>query len=263
MSLLRSASKTLFSAADFLGPAPKGPRILIYHQVGSDLGRQMEVEVDVFERQLDWLAATHEIVDLDTAVDRWAEADSDRLVVLTFDDGYADTFETAFPLLTERSAPFTLYLATESIESGVSLGPAEGAEPITWSMVGEMLQSGLVTVGAHTHTHRDLRSATKDQVEEEIATSNRLIEDRLGVEPRHFAYPWGYASPDAEQIIGEVYRTAVLGGSPRPPEHPSLTRLHRYPVQSSDRVGFFKARIRGGLRMEERVRRLIKGYDGP
>jgi len=261
--VLRAAAKSLFAAADLFLPTPKGPRILIYHQVGSGLGRQMEVSVDDFYLQLNWLAENRRVVDLESAVDRWQEPGSGQLVVLTFDDGYRDTFTTAFPRLRELAMPFSIYLATRSIETGTSLGPASGAEPLSWSQVEEMMESGLMTLGAHTHTHRDLRHAGSKEVEEELSTSNELITRRIGVEPRHFAYPWGYWSAVAESLLREGYSTAVLGGSSRPERRPSPYRLHRYPVQLSDGLGFFRARLRGGFQLEEWTRRKLREYHGP
>ena len=263
MTLLRTAAKALFAAADLLIPTPSGPRILVYHQIGADLGRQMEVKVDDFDQQLDWLAENREVIDLASAVGRWEELNSDRLVVLTFDDGYRDTFTTAFPRLSDFGMPFTIFLATHSIETGKSLGPASGAEPLSWSEVEKMLESGLVTVGAHTHTHRDLRHVTPSDVEREISLSNDIITDRLGIVPLHFAYPWGYWSEVADPVVKEIYETAVLGGSPHPHPAPLAHRLHRYPIQLGDGVAFFKPRLSGGLLLEESVRRRIRGYDGP
>ncbi len=253
----------VFATADLLFPRPKGPRVLIYHQVEAGLGRQMEVTLEDFVRQMDWLAASRSVVDMDTALAGWDRPGSENLVVLTFDDGYLDTYERAFPILVEHGFPFVLYLATESVETGRSLGPDTGAEPLSWDHVGEMLRGGLMSVGAHTHTHLDLRNATRSQVEHEISTSDTLIRDRLGVDPSHFAYPWGYWSEMADGVIREHYRTAVLAGTPRPAAHPDPYLIHRYPIQLSDSFTFFRPRLRGGLRLEEAVRRRIGEYDGP
>ena len=263
MALARTAAKIAFTAADYLMRRPRGPRVLIYHQVGSGLGRQMEVTTEDFARQLDWLGDNREIVSFDEAIARWEDPDADRLVALTFDDGYADTFTTAFPRLEERGAPFLIYLATESIETGVPLGPAGPADPLNWDQVVDMLGSGLVTIGVHTHRHSDLRHLPREAVEEELVTSDALIERRLGLHPLHFAYPWGYWSQSAADVVDARYDTAAIAGTPRPKAVLDRTRVHRYPVQLSDGFRFFPARLRGGLRAEEQVRRWVKGYSGP
>lgn len=108
MSVIRAAAKSLFAAADIVRRSPPGPRVLIYHQVGTNHGHQMEVTLDDFRRQIDWLHTEREVVDLDTARTRWREPASDRLTVLTFDDGYSDVFTAAFPILEDRGMPFVL-----------------------------------------------------------------------------------------------------------------------------------------------------------
>ena len=52
-----------------------------------------------------------------------------------------------------------------------------------------------MTVGAHTHSHVDLSHASEQVCQDEMARSKGLVEDRLGVACRHFAYPWAVGSP--------------------------------------------------------------------
>jgi peptidoglycan/xylan/chitin deacetylase (PgdA/CDA1 family) len=223
----------------------------------------MEVTTDTFQRQIAWIRANREIVGLETAMDRWGESGSERLTVLTFDDGYRDFYVNAFPTLRDHGIPFTLYLATQSIESGVSLGPAEGAEPISWGQLESIMDGGRVTIGAHTHSHRDLRSATTAEIADELGSSDEIISRRLGVEPRHFAYPWAYWSPTADPEVRGRYQSAVVGFNPRPTDDVDHWQLSRYPVQLSDEFWFFKRRLARGLRLEEAVRRRLRGYSGP
>jgi peptidoglycan/xylan/chitin deacetylase (PgdA/CDA1 family) len=261
MSLLRGTSKAVFAAGDRFVRSPAGPRILIYHQVGTSHGHQMEVTTEAFAEQLAWLASEREVVDLATALSRWDEPGSERLVVLTFDDGYRDVYTTAFPMLADRGMPFVLYISTGLV------GPADEVEtvedPLDWPDISEMVGSGLLTLGAHTHSHPDLRSLSSEAVAAELERSDQIIFEMLGSSPRHFAYPYGFWSTSADAPVRERYETAVLGGSPSPSPKPDHHLLHRYPVQLSDGFTWFKQRMAGGFRLEEAVRKRIKGYDGP
>ena len=261
VSLVRQLGKAVFAASDVFLPAPLGPRILIYHQVGARLGRQMEVKTEDFIWQLDWLAQNREVVTLDEALQRWDEKDSESLVVLTFDDGYQDTYSRAFPLMKERGIPFTLYLATKDIETGAG---TPGAEPLTWTQVKKMIDTGLVTVGAHTHSHPDLRTLSSDEITGEIETSNHLIYSRLGSPPSHFAYPWGYWAPNGDEIVRRKYSSAVLGATTLAlRQKHSDYLIHRYPVQRDDGTHWFQRRLKKNFMLEESVRRLLRGYRGP
>lgn len=260
MTALRAAAKGTFAAADMLHRTPNGPRVLIYHQVGAGLGRQMEVSYDDFVWQLDWLADNRDVTSLGDAIARWDHDDAEQMVVITFDDGYQDTHRVAFPALAERKLPFTIYLCTSHMETREG---RPGAEPLRWDEVSQMMESGLVTLGSHTHTHPDLRTASADQVERELSTSDGLMISKLGVAPRHFAYPWGYWSEVADPYVRARYDSAALGSRHHAinPTDPHL--LHRVPVQLSDRRVWFKRRLAGGLLLEERVRRRLRGYTGP
>jgi len=263
MGIARSAAKLLFAGTDLLLESMAGPRILIYHQVGSGLGRQMEVTVPAFSSQMTWLAENRQVVSLERAIERWGADESDQLVALTFDDGFLDTYTTAYPMLSELGFPFTLYLTTDPIETGLPFSAVPGAEPLRWEQVSEMMGSGLLTVGSHTHTHPDLRDLTPDLVRSELEVSDRIIESRLGVKPAHFAYPYGFWARSADGLVRERYQSAVVGGTSRPDASPDRAAIHRYPVQLSDGFVFFKRRLKRGMRLEEAVRRQIKGYDGP
>jgi peptidoglycan/xylan/chitin deacetylase (PgdA/CDA1 family) len=255
MGLLRGAGKLTFAAGDVFLRRPTGPRILIYHRVGLDSASQIEVATEDFVWQLEWLLEHREIASLESALDRWNEPSSERLVVLSFDDGYADTYDTAFPLLKRHGLPFTLYLATAGVGE---------AGRLTWGQIEEMVASGLLTVGAHTHRHVDLRGVSEEQARDEMETSNGLIEQHAGVRPLHFAYPWGYWSARADGPARQLYESAMLGSAPAWGAVPHDRHMvYRYPVQLGDGRRWFPARLNGGLGFEESVRRRHRGYRGP
>ena len=257
----RRAGKLLFAGADLVRGVWPGPRILIYHRLAEGRGMEIELPPELFRRQLAWFLEHGEIVGLEAALTRRDRPGSERTFVLSFDDGYDDLFRVAFPALRERRLPFVLYLATEPVETGRPL--REGARPLSWDQVDEMLQSGLLTLGAHTHRHPDLRGTDRATVAEELDLSDTLIEQRTGIRPLHFAYPYGYWDPVAEEEVRSRYETAVLGAG-RPVVGPlDLHRIHRVPVQRSDGLFFFRRRMWGGLRLEEVVRAGLRGYRHP
>ncbi len=260
----RIALKAVAAAVDPLFISLHGPRILIYHQVGVNLGREMEVSTETFIKQLDWIQANGEVVDLETAIDRRGQPDADKLFVLTFDDGFEDVYHNAFPLMKERGIPFTLYLTSRPIDTGEPLDPRyPDARPLTWDQVNEMAATGLATIGAHTHTHLDLRTATADQIRDELDRSNMAIARSTGRAPRHFTYPRGWWSKVADPLVRERYETATVGSTSPVTAASDLATLGRLPVQSSDGVTWFTRRVTRGLQLESMIRRRLAGYSGP
>jgi peptidoglycan/xylan/chitin deacetylase (PgdA/CDA1 family) len=262
-SAVKKMAKVGFAAADIAQPKVRGPRILIYHQIGAELGREMEVSVETFQDQLDWLAENATVVSIDAALDHRGDRGSERMVVLSFDDGYQDLYVNAFPLLKERGWPFMLYVTTGPVETGEPVGGEGEAAPLSWAEVREMARSGLVTIGAHTHTHADLRALDAAQVIEELDRSNGLIVEHLGESPRHFAYPWGFWSALAEKQVAQCYETAALGSVASLTSSTHPYRLPRIPIQKSDGLFFFKQKVKSGMRAEEAFRRFVKGYYTP
>jgi len=102
-------------------------------------------------------------------------------------------FETIYWAL--RGMPLQLQLETRQAlgtrypESGTDAGPASA--PLSWDMLLEMRNSGLMTVGAHTVNHHALSKLTTDAARREVVQSCDVLAARTGETPRHFAYPYG------------------------------------------------------------------------
>jgi peptidoglycan/xylan/chitin deacetylase (PgdA/CDA1 family) len=225
--------------------------ILLYHRVVG-LGGEIDTPPALFERQLAALAAGERVLTLDQALDPAAGGG----VVVTVDDGYRDFHDTVLPLLVRYRVPALLYLAT-GLVAGEGTGP-DDPDALTWSQLAEALSTGLVGVGAHTHGHTDLSRATEQVCRDEMARSRELVEDRLGVACRHFAYPWAVASPTADRVARELFDTAALDAwrSNRAGAFDPW-RLGRTPVLASDGMAFFRAKVKGRLDGEALAYRLL------
>jgi peptidoglycan/xylan/chitin deacetylase (PgdA/CDA1 family) len=68
---------------------------------------------------------------------------------------------------------------------------AELYEPLHWHETAEMVASGLVSIGSHTHTHVIMSRCAPDRAAEELRQSRKIIEDRLGRPCTLFCYPNG------------------------------------------------------------------------
>jgi peptidoglycan/xylan/chitin deacetylase (PgdA/CDA1 family) len=223
----------------------RGATVLIYHRVGGGSPDERDLSPEDFARQLDVLSR-HDVVSLDTAVDRLAAGDDAPTVVLTFDDGFGDVYRHAWPLLSQRRVPFTLYLATAFVGGTMHWdgSTAKAAGPaLDWAQVEEMHRSGLCTVGNHTHRHVLPGRLSVD----ELDACSTAIEARLGERPAHFAYPWGLPVPRMDTALGARFRTAATGQLGRNLPGTDLLRLRRVPVRRTDPPDFFRAKLTGRL----------------
>jgi len=222
---------------------PRGATFLIYHRVGGGSRDERDLVPDGFTRQLDVLAE-HDVCSIDQALDRLDAGDETPSVVLTFDDGFGDIYEHAWPLLRDRRIPFTLYLATAYIGGRMhwegSTASSDGAA-LTWNEVREMVGTGLCTLGNHTHRHVRPERLTTAELDE----CSAAIERETGLVPLHFAYPWGVPVEGLKTQLARRFRSAVTGelGRNRPVQDRML--LQRLPVRRTDPLPFFSAKLRG------------------
>lgn len=231
-----------------------GVTMLMYHRVGGGTPSEIDLPMSMFIRQLEYVRRRFRIVSLDT-VERLIRTGSSvqtDLLVLTFDDGYEEMYSTVLPVLLRYRIPAILYLPTAYIgkRREIDWGHHQRMEarhrpdPMTWTQVRALLQSGLITIGAHTHTHADLSVAPLEKIRDEFECSNALFRQHLGIEVRHFAYPFSRTSPAAQALVPNYYHTAVVGGSVKNPfPELNLYALQRVPVSQSDGFWLFRLRL--------------------
>jgi peptidoglycan/xylan/chitin deacetylase (PgdA/CDA1 family) len=255
----RGLVKATAAAADLLRPRADGLVVLIYHRVGQRTSTQIDLPLSLFTEQMAFLASHTTLTTLDEALRRVADPDAkDPLVAVTFDDGTADFADVALPVLVKFGVPVTLYVATAFLDDGRPF--PNGGVPLSWPALLDALTTGLVDVGSHTHTHALLDRLAPAAVGEELTTSTRRITDELGVAVRHFAYPKAVPpSHAAEPVVRAHFASAALAG----------TRVNRYgatdpyrvarsPIQTSDGMRWFQAKVRGGMALEDALRRAMQ-----
>lgn len=252
--------KGIVKTASAALPAPSGTVVLIYHRVGVDAGArggEMTLPVGLFDEQMAAVAelGAGTLDDLSAAAANGARPADWPAVVVTFDDGTADILDLALPVLERHRVPALVYLATDFVESGRSF-PEYGA-PLSWSAVRDLVSSRLVTVGSHTHTHALLDRVPSAVAADELDRSIELIEDRVGATPRHFAYPKALlGSPTARVEVAARFITAAIAGTrPNRPSSFDPQRVLRSPIQHSDGIRYFEAKLAGRMRLEDDLRR--------
>ena len=160
-------------------------------------------------------------------------------VVLTFDDGYANVYDLAWPNLLRYGFTATLFLVTQHVGGWNDWEPPPaglGARPmLSWQQVAELSATGM-EIAAHTQTHRNLLELSAADAAGEIVASRTDIESHLQQSVESFAYPFGRNSAAVEEIVRREFRaacTTVL----RRARHDVLTRLPRidaYYLRSPD-----------------------------
>jgi peptidoglycan/xylan/chitin deacetylase (PgdA/CDA1 family) len=258
----QQAVKGASAVADRLHTQHDGVVILIYHRVGRRTSLEVDLPTSLFDEQMAMLAETGRVTTLENAL-QWltnTTMDAAPPIVVTFDDGTQDLAEIAMPILERYAVPATLYVATDFIDRGLDF-PADG-RPLSWAALADMASTGLIDVGSHTHSHALLDRLPVDMVTHEVETSIRLIEERVGKHPDHFAYPKAVPpSAPVERTIRTAFRSAALAGTrPNGRRGTDVHRLARSPVQLGDGMRWFERKVAGGMRLEDDLRRVANRW---
>lgn len=187
--------------------------MLTFHRIRPDqeaaAGRPMrnlEVALSDFRRLLAWMQARYEPVALADWLEQVTPPKCASFAV-TFDDGWADNFEQAFPVLREMDIPATVFLSTNAVENRVpfwwqtaglpdeqiearkatppeivgsrDVVEAAAREFLTWGQIRDMGASGLVRFGPHGHRHMLLDGVSREQALADIQTCWALLQQRI------------------------------------------------------------------------------------
>ena len=292
LALHYSGARELLSTVQRRAVGGRRVLILSYHRVVGDFAQEakrslytLNIEQKTFRRHLEVLQESHDVVSLDDALsvlDGTRQAARD-VAVVTFDDGYRDVYQHAYPVLRDLRIPAVVYVPSGFIGTGRRLGhdrlfaalrrmrergigpmavgvgnpgerwlidalegdaspevalerliarhptpglfrladslddrlglasykPPEGELPMTWEMLREMEESGIVA-GAHTAEHTVLTNQRLDDARREIALCKAAIEKGLKRPVKHFAYCNGYYSAGVAQALkAEGFVSAV------------------------------------------------------
>jgi peptidoglycan/xylan/chitin deacetylase (PgdA/CDA1 family) len=172
-----------------------------------------------------------------------------KTVCITFDDGYADFQQHAFPLLEQFGFKATVFLPTAFV--GDSPRQFKERDILTWRAVRELQRAGM-RFGSHTVSHPQLRALPYTEIKREISDSRRELEDRLGTEIDSFAYPYAFPEEDTdfkrilrELLEGASYRYGVcttVGCAGKKADSYFMPRL---PINCCDDRDLFEAKLAG------------------
>lgn len=182
---------------DAAQPAWQSMPALMYHSVSAVGGplRDLAVPPKRLAEQLTALTeAGYRLVGMSEALDLLDAGCTDRLLAVTFDDGYRDFLTEGVPALAAANAGATLYASVGHLGDDADwLGrwSPDFGPLLDWSELAEVAAAG-VEIGNHSLVHHPLDVLPAGQLREEIVRSHDELEQRLQRRVRSFAYPHGY-----------------------------------------------------------------------
>jgi peptidoglycan/xylan/chitin deacetylase (PgdA/CDA1 family) len=183
--------------------------VLLYHRVNNISLDNLTTSERRFIEHMEVLRQHYPVLGLSEAVAalRTGRYLGPNVVVITFDDGYADNHDVAAPILEHFGLPATFFVTAGLIETTRRFDH-DAASPhrfanLTWEQIRSLAARGF-EIGSHGMSHRNLARCPREEAQAEIVQSREILREKLGTPPRSFAYPFGGPRDITSEVLGEI-----------------------------------------------------------
>lgn len=228
--------------------SPSAAVTLLYHQVAPTTPAEdplgLAVTPVAFEAQMGLLR------EVGIAVGAAAPGAVDHSIAITFDDGYLDAYERAFPILQRHCFAATIFVVTRRVGGRRDWDRSAPVPLMSWHHIRELSRHG-VSFQSHSATHPDLTACDDRRAREELLASRHELEDRVGVAVDAIAYPYGRFDARVLRLTAEAgYRSGWAAGF----SNAGILALERFQVTSRDTGWRFALKARGWASWLRRLR---------
>lgn len=203
--------------------------VIMYHRLLNDPDKAGDYAVspDVFKSDMQYLTENGYtsvfVSDLIDYIETGAPL-PEKPVVITFDDGYLNVMEYAYPYMKENNIKAVMNIVgiyTQQSTDEDEHNPAYSY--LTWDEIAELDKSGLFEIGNHTYDmhsmsgRRGCKRLSNENAEEyrkaligDIGMLQDILHEKSGVTPITFAYPYGFISAESTAILHDIGLKALL-----------------------------------------------------
>lgn len=185
----------------------------MYHEVSEVTERRKSVlhtnpiyslSLQKFQEQMDYIAKNeYQALSLNKLID-YSIQDLQKSVVITFDDGWADNYTNAFPILKGLGLTATIFVITGFIGKD---------KYMDWHQLAEMNNAG-ISIQSHTTNHKPLSLLKEEEIEYELEHSKKTIEDRFDTQVEFLSAPHGMINTRVIDIARSVGYKAICTSEP-------------------------------------------------
>lgn len=120
----------------------------------------------------------------------------DKWVALTIDDAYKSFYEHGLEVFKRYGYPFSLFVYVEATNK-------KYGDYMTWDQIKEASEFG--TIGLHSYSHPRLQNLTTDQIIADTQKAWTIFEEKVGVVPKIYAYPYGEYDDNVVKVLKENF----------------------------------------------------------
>lgn len=239
--------------------------VLMYHRIGPGLAGtrpSLTVSPGRFERQMRWLKNNgYKTISVSQWI-AWCRDGSElpkNPVILTFDDGYAETADYALPVLKRNGMTGTVFVVTGEVGGVNRWDVVEGSSALRLmdaDQIRKWANEG-IEFGAHSRTHPYLTALEPTQLSEEIVGSREDLARLTGRSVVSFAYPYGCVNDAVRECAGGAYEAVFTIEEGLNDLSSAPAMLRRTMISAADSMVDFICRVRFGFSLIERARSRI------
>ncbi|WP_022818844.1 polysaccharide deacetylase family protein [Fusobacterium russii] len=229
--------------------------VLMYHRVINSKDNEgvhgTYIYQDIFRKHLQYLKKNnYEVItfkDLKKISWRNRFNSNKKYIIITFDDGYVDNYELAFPILKEFNFKATIFLMAESTynEWDVRSSNEKIFPLMTKDMILEMQNYG-IEFGAHTFNHPKLNKISNEDIEYQVVDCKKVLEEKISSDIITFAYPYGLLNDYAKKMARKAaYDFAVATDSGTVCLSDDLFQIRRIAIFPNTNLRSFKRKVKG------------------
>ena len=229
--------------------------VIMYHRVINNAENEgvygTYIYEDMFKKHLQYLKDKNYTVitfkDLDKIGWRNRFEKGKKYIILTFDDGYKDNYDLAFPILKEFNFKATIFLMGSLTynEWDVKAGGERKFSLMSVEMIKEMQDYG-IEFGAHTFNHPKLNTLSNEEIEYQIVDVKKPLEEKIGKKIITFAYPYGILNDYAREMTKKAgYTFALATDSGSVCLSDDLYQIRRIAIFPNTNLFSFKRKVAG------------------
>ena len=221
LSMIAGLGLMLSSKLDRMSGIP----VLNYHGVENVEGNPLMLGVADFEKQMAYLQKEgYKSISPQQLMDHLTTGAAlpEKPVLITFDDGYRNNYENAYPILKKYGLTATIFLVTDTVGTNDWY--------LNWEQVKEMRRDGFA-FGSHTLSHLPLNDLAPEEIMFQLVKSKEGIEWRLDAPADYFAYPTGAYNKDVAELVKQAgYKAAFTIEFGRVKKGDNPFALERIPI---------------------------------
>lgn len=213
--------------------------VIMYHSIDYEKGNELRVPKEKFREQMKDLKDNgYTTLTMRQLYDFMASNKPvpEKSVVLTFDDGYKDNYENAYPVLKEFGFKATVFIITNCIDKDKGF--------LTSKELKEMDKNGM-DIESHTLNHDKLDELPYNKQVETLKGSKEFLEKILNKKVKYIAYPYGKYNNDAIKATKDTgYNIAFTTESGWANKQQGIYKLHRVYISANHDIKEFEKRIK-------------------